>query len=136
MSGMENNNREHQQRIISKNLSRLLAENDMNQADLANILGITESAVGKWILCHNAPSMANIQKIAKYFNISKSDILEDKTDQEGYYLSEETKEIANKIAKNKELKILFDAAKDAPAEDLMMVHEMIKALKRKERGNG
>ena len=52
-----------------------------------------------------------------------------------YYLNDETSEIAQEIFENKELRLLFDAAKDAQPEDLQTVHQMLLALKRKERGD-
>ena len=64
--------------IISKNLQKLMRENNINQAQLGKIAGVSESAVGKWILKHNAPRMGNIQRLADHFGILKSDILEDK----------------------------------------------------------
>lgn len=64
--------------IISKNLQKLMKEHNINQAQLGEIAGVSESAVGKWILKHNAPRMGNIQRLADHFGILKSDILEDK----------------------------------------------------------
>ena len=52
-----------------------------------------------------------------------------------YYLNDETSEIAQEIFENKELRLLFDAAKDAQPEDLQTVNQMLLALKRKERGD-
>lgn len=52
-----------------------------------------------------------------------------------YYLNDETAAIAQNIFENRELRLLFDAAKDAEPEDLETVHSMLLALKRKERGN-
>ena len=52
-----------------------------------------------------------------------------------YYLNDETAAIAQDIFENKELRLLFDAARDAEPEDLETVHSMLLALKRKERGN-
>jgi len=43
--------------------------------------------------------------------------------------------MADKIFHNKELRLLFDAARDAQPEDLETVHHMLLALKRKERGD-
>lgn len=52
-----------------------------------------------------------------------------------YYINPETAAIAQDIFENKELRLLFDAARDADPEDLETVHSMLLALKRKERGN-
>lgn len=71
-----------QMRIISENLQKLLAAHDLNQSELARMVGVSESAVGKWILCKNAPTMGKIQQIANIFRVQLSDILEDKSEQQ------------------------------------------------------
>ncbi|WP_287530674.1 LexA family transcriptional regulator [Peptostreptococcus sp.] len=55
---------------------RLLQENNMTRVDLAKILNVSESTVGKWILKKSMPRMGMIEDIAEYFNVKKSDILE------------------------------------------------------------
>lgn len=60
---------------------------------------------------------------------------EEKKDGPKYYLNDETAAIAQDIFENKDLRLLFDAARDATPEDLKLTHDMLLALKRKERGN-
>ena len=80
-----------------------------------------------------------LQKIAEYFNVSVDYLMygEDKSGllDKKYYINEETSKMAQSIFENKELRMLFDAARDATPEDLETVHSMLLALKRKERGN-
>lgn len=80
--------------------------------------------------------MDKVDILAKYFDINRSDLIEDKTTEknQSYYLNPETSRIAQKIYDNKELSLLFDAAQDAEPEDLQTVHSMLMALKRKEKG--
>ncbi len=52
-----------------------------------------------------------------------------------YYINDDTAKAAQEIFENKELRVLFDAARDASPEDLHTVHSMLMALKRKERGD-
>ena len=77
-----------------------------------------------------------MQKIADYFHVSVEYLItgEEKEGGEKYYLNDETADIAQQIFENKELKVLFDAAKDAQPEDLGTVYQMLLALKRKQRG--
>ena len=75
--------------------------------------------------------MGKIQKLADYFKIDKSKLI-DKTSSKSYYIDEKTIEIAQKIADNKELGLLFDAARSAAPEDLQTTHDMLLTLKRKE----
>lgn len=85
----------------------------------------------------NKPSMEKVQKLAHFFNVSVEYLTtgEEKNDAETYYINPETAKAAQKIFENKELRLLFDAVSDAEPEDLIALHNMALALKRKERGN-
>lgn len=61
---------------ISENLTRYMEKSNVNNRELADVLGVSESTVGKWILQKNAPRMGAIEQIARYFNIEKSDLIE------------------------------------------------------------
>ena len=108
-----------------------------NQADLINDLGFNKSSVSTWCNGTRLPRMDKVDILAKYFDINRSDLIEDKDTEhkQSYYLNPETSRIAQKIYDNKELSVLFDAAQDAEPEDLQALHGMLMALKRKEKGN-
>lgn len=74
-----------------------------------------------------------LDKVSEFLNLS-SDYLLKGEESERYYINNETAEIAQQIFENKEMRVLFDAAKDAQPDDLMAVYDMLLALKRKERG--
>ncbi|MGI6579905.1 MAG: helix-turn-helix domain-containing protein [Saccharofermentanales bacterium] len=122
--------------LFKMNLNYFLKLNDLSQADLAEKLGVSTATASDWSNGKKLPRMDKIEEIADLLGIKISDLLENKTNKqnEGYYINKKTKEVANTIANDKELRLLFDAAKDAPPEDLKAVHEMLKALKRKEQG--
>lgn len=63
--------------VISKNIKKLLKEYDINQNELAKIADVSESTVGKWVLKKSTPRMGAVQKIADYFGLPKSYILEE-----------------------------------------------------------
>ena len=78
-----------------------------------------------------------LRLISKYLDVSVEYLMTGKEKEGGerYYLNDESSEIAQEIFENKELRLLFDAAKNAQPEDLQTVHQMLLALKRKERGD-
>lgn len=78
-----------------------------------------------------------MQKIADFFGVSIEYLMgkEEKEESSGYYLNEETAEIAQNIFKSKELRLLYDAARDAQPEDIQTAYDILLALKRKEKGN-
>lgn len=126
---------EEYKKIFSKNLKHYMEINNKNQMSLVNDLNLSQSTVSNWCTGAKLPRMNKVQMLADYFGIEKSDLLENKnTNSSKYYLTEETAEVAQKIFENKELKVLFDAARDATPDDLKTTYDMLMALKRKERG--
>lgn len=110
----------------------------MSQADLAKKLGVGTTSVYNWCNGIKTPRMDKVDAMCDLFHCKRSDLIEDKPEAKtdtNYYLNDETAKAAKEIFENKELRLLFDAARDADAEDLQTVHSMLLALKRKERGN-
>lgn len=114
-------------------LKYYLSLNDKTQTDLVNALGYDKSTVSGWCSGSRVPKLDVIIDIANYLHVSPGDLIIE-TDDTHYYVNPETREIAQEIYNNKELSLLFDAAKDAEPEDLETVHTMLLALKRKEHG--
>lgn len=123
--------------IFSKNLRYYMNLRGKNQIDIINDLGINKSAISTWVNGSRLPRMDKVDLLAKYLGCTRSDLIEEHTvsdEQSTYYINPETAEMAQAIFENKELRILFDAAKDAAPEDLQALQSMLIALKRKERG--
>lgn len=110
----------------------------LTQQQLANKLGISRSAVGMYEKGEREPNFETLELIADTFNVDMNYLLGKKPSTEvipdTYYLNLEISKIAQEIYDNKELSLLFDAARDADPEDLQTVHSMLMALKRKEKG--
>lgn len=98
--------------------------------------GIAQSTLSDWKKGKSTPKADKMQKIADLFGTSVDYLMTGKEKEGGetYYINEETRDMAQKIFEHKELRMLFDAARDAKPEDLETVHSMLLALKRKERG--
>ena len=97
-------------------------------------LGFAKGSLCK--LNTNKPSLEKVQKLADYFGVSVNFFTDsDSSSNIGtYYHDNETAQMAQEIFENKELRLLFSAARDASPEDLKTTHDMLMALKRKERG--
>ena len=120
-------------RLFSNRLSSLMSERNINQREIAQVVGVSESTVGKWLLLKAIPRMGVIQKLADYFNVGKSYFLEDVPDQtQGYYTDPEVAEYAEELRTNPKYRLLFDASKDLSKEDIDFVVNMIERLKARE----
>lgn len=104
----------------------------VRDSDVAKATSIPPSTFTDWKKGKSSPKREKLQKIADYFGVTV-DYLQTGEMTEGYYLDSQTAKIAQEIVENKELALLFDAARDASPEDLQTTHQMLLALKRKER---
>lgn len=113
----------------------LLQKHGVSTYKVAKETGIAQSVFSSWKNGISTPKQDKMQKIANFFNVSVEYLMTGKEKEGGekYYLNDETAQIAQEIFENKELRLLFDTAKDAQPEDLQTVHQMLLALKRKER---
>lgn len=62
---------------ISENIKILRDRYDITQQELAEIAGVSNKAVSTWELGTYEPRMGAIQRIADYFGIQKSNLIED-----------------------------------------------------------
>ena len=116
---------------------QLLQKYGVSAYKVAKETGVTQSTLSDWKRGRSTPKTENMKKLADYFNVSLEYLMsgEEKKGGEKYYLNDETAKMAQDIFENKELRMLFDTARDAEPEDLQAVHNMLLVLKRKERGN-
>ena len=122
---------------------QLRLSSGLTQVEMAEKLGISRSTIGMYETGAREPDFDTLEKIADFFNVDidyllgrteKTTILPETAGK--YYLNEETARVAQEIFESKELRGLFDTARDASPEDLKTVQTLLEALKRKERGDG
>lgn len=122
-------------KLFAKNLRYYLNKNNMTQAELAKRLNVGTTSVYNWCNGIKSPRMDKVDAMCDIFNCKRSNLIEDKehVEENEYYLDPETAKKAQEIFENKQLSLLFDAARDADPEDLETVHTMLMALKNKEK---
>lgn len=62
---------------IAENIKKIRLEHELSQADLGKIAGVSDKAVSTWELGIKIPRMGAVEKMANYFGIPKSAILDD-----------------------------------------------------------
>lgn len=117
--------------------SKLLQSYGVTPYKVSKETGVSQSTLSDWKKGKITPKSDTMKKIADYFGVSVDYLMTGKEKEGGekYYLNNETAEIAQHLFENKDLRVLFDAAKDATPEDLKTTYDMLMALKKKERGN-
>lgn len=68
-----------QRKIFSKNLNCYIDKNNLTQLEIAKAIDVSPQTFNTWVKGIAIPRMGKVQKLADYFGIYKSDLLEDKT---------------------------------------------------------
>ena len=117
---------------FAKLLKYYLNLNGKTQSDMVNALGYDKSTVSGWCSGARVPKLDTIIYIANYLHVEPGDLIVEGDSKPSYYFDEETAQKAQEIFENKQLSLLFDAARDAKPEDLEIVQSMLLALKNKD----
>ena len=63
--------------VLSKNLKKYISKSGKDRRRIAEELDMSYSTLTDWINGKKYPRINNIEKLAAYFNVSKSDLIED-----------------------------------------------------------
>ena len=132
-------------------VEKLMKEKHLKISDLSRGSGVPYSTFTDWKAGRYQPKADKLIKIADFLGVSypyligltdeetlPSNTIElnsvtDRaiqiTEESMPYYEDETAEIAQEIFENKDLHILFDAARDSKPEDLQMAADLLKRLK-------
>jgi len=108
--------------MLGKKLRLLMANKEINQRQLAEILGVTQGLVSFWLKNKKMPGIKTLKKMADYFNVS-IDLLMDDMDPD----QDPEKMVKNLTEKDLDEE-LFKALESLPAEfkqDLLDVAEKL-----------
>lgn len=114
---------------------KLCKERGVTPYRVAKDTGVTTATLSSWKNGRYTPKLEKLQKLADYFGVSV-DTLNDNTElvqthaPQEYYYDPDTMILADTLHKNKELRILFDAAKDISSEDLYLVYGLLQRMKK------
>ena len=115
--------------------SKLLQAHGITPYKVSKETGVSQSNLSDWKRGISTPKQDKLQKIADYLGVSLDYLMTgEEKENDRYYLNDETAKVAQEIFENKELRALFDVQRDMEPDDLVALHNMALALKRKERG--
>ena len=121
---------ELQKRIFSENLKRLMEEQNLTQADVAKSIGVSPQTFNTWVRGIALPRMGKIQRLADYFRVDKSDLLEETANnKKTYYSDPEVGKIVNELKDRPDLRVLLDASRDLDESDMFELIDIINKIK-------
>lgn len=72
-------NNEWSKEVFAKNLRYYMEKSGKNQKEMAEIIGVSAPTFNEWLKAKKFPRIDKIEKLAQYFGILKSDLIEEKT---------------------------------------------------------
>ena len=106
-------------------LKELRERKRLTQSQLAEVLDVSQQAVGKWELEKASPDDKTLIRIANYFGVT-TDYLLGYDDKPTYYTDPETAMLAQELKDNPHFKVMFDSTKDLDPESVKKIIEFIK----------
>ena len=114
-------------------LKYLRVRDNLSQAELADKLGVAKSTIIMYEVGKREPDFETLEAIADFFNVDMNFLLgKDGSENDHYYLNDETREIAQEVFENPDMRTLFKVARDIPPERLKAHIEFMKSLKEQE----
>ena len=107
--------------IFASNLQKYMAMNKKTRRDLCEALGFSYYTVTDWVKGKKYPRMDKVEMLADYFGIQKSDLIEDKS-------QEEIKEPAMFDGLSENQKKLIEFAQTVPEDKAEMILKVIRSI--------
>lgn len=111
--------------IFASNLQKYMKRNDKSRTDIAEALGISYYTVTDWVKGKKYPRMDKVEKLAKYFGILKSDLIEEKT------IDNSPQEMAERhfeMIMDEDLNEIFDDFRSLDAGKRKIVKDLVHSL--------
>ena len=68
--------------VFAKNLKRYMERKEISQKELAKIVGVSAPTLNEWVKAKKFPRIDKVEILANYFGCLKSDLIEEKTEEE------------------------------------------------------
>lgn len=115
---------------FAERLRLLRKQRNLSQQQLAEKLGISNSTISMYERGEREPDFEMLELIGDYFNVDVNYLL-GKEQGSTYYLDPEVAELAKALFERPEMRVLFDASRNATTEDVQMAAELLDRLSKK-----
>ena len=106
---------------------KLLMEKGLRPSDVSKATGIRTGVLSDWKRGRYQPKADKIKAIAEYLEVSPEYLTTGEKPE--YYSNPESAQVAQEIFQSKDLRALFDAARDVPPEVLRSTTELLRKFK-------
>lgn len=120
--------REWSKQVFSKNLRSLIEKSGKTQKEVADVVGVAPPTFNEWLSGKKFPRIDKIQKLADYFGILKSDLIEEKMTEEKEKDNELLAEIIVRMRMDDEFKSLVESLYLLDSDKIQGVKQLLQAF--------
>lgn len=120
--------KEWSKQVFSRNLSRYIADSGKTQKELADIIGVSAPTFNEWVSGKKFPRIDKIQKLADYFGILKSDLIEEKVTDAIDARPIQMAELHFEMIEDLDLNEIFEDFRTLNARDRQTVKDLVHSL--------
>ena len=114
--------------VFAKNLRKYMEQSRKSQKELAEVVGVSAPTFNDWINGKKFPRIDKIQKLADYFGILKSDLIEEKMTEEKGKDNELIANIIVRMRTDEAFRSLVASLYEYDSDKIHAVESLLKAL--------
>ena len=115
-------------KVFSENLKHYISTTNEKQRDIARVANVSEGTISDWLKCRSYPRMDKIQLLAEHWGIQMSDLVEERSVDNQYFLQKEAKMIAKDLEANPEILVMFQKFQKLSSQNKAIIMAMINSL--------
>lgn len=112
--------------IMAKNILFYLEKTGKTQKEVAEIAGVAASTFNDWVKAKKYPRIDKIERMARYFGILKSDLIEDKTEMQKK--NDTISDIVVRLRTDENFLSIMQKLKNLDGEQLKSIDMMLSTL--------
>lgn len=120
--------KEWSKEVFSRNLQSYMDRSGKSQKELAEIVGVTAPTFHEWVKGKKYPRIDKIQKLADYFGILKSDLIEEKLTEEKEKDNDILADIIVRLRSDSEFCSLVKSLYEMDSADIKRYQAVLNAL--------
>ena len=123
--------KEWSKEVFAKNLNYYMTKTNKNQKEMAAIVGVSAPTFNEWLKGKKFPRIDKVEKLAQYFGILKSDLIEEKTTEhrEMQQKNSTLAELTVRMRKDSEFLYIMEGINQLNPEQLASVKQIVDAGK-------
>lgn len=118
----------YNKQVFANNLKYYIQEKGVTQKEVAEALEMSQGALSDWMKLRTYPRMDKVQRLAEFFGIEKSDLVEDRSVKSKYYLHKEIKRLETVMVDSPESVELYLAIERLSDANKAIVKALVDSL--------